>query len=1287
MKKIIGVFWHGQYNLLNTVRAEVSQFIDLRLYSSRLLDEGVQKIETFFDDCSGGADLILLYTGVEDKCWTEIDVRVKQSSVPVIYLGGDGIPQNRNPRDLAIAAKCNTYLSYSGKKNFINFFKYVTAKKLNEGGYDEPFLVPWEGIFHPDTGRVFDSVEEYFAWRPRSPNGVIALVVSRSYWLNDNILPEIDTIRAIEKKGYSVIPIYTYALRDDELGAAGSAYAVEKFLFDKGGRPVPDVLIKFLSFLFETQSRLDTRREDVHSGSLLKRLNCPVLKPIVSSAMTFDEWRKDEYGTVKDIAWSIALPELEGAVEPLFVGGIEKSGDVERRVSLPVRLEKLVERAIHWARLKKKPVSEKKVVFVLNNNPCVSAEASVGGGANLDALESVARILQRMKAAGYNIEDPPADGKELISLIMERKAISEFRWTTVKEIVAKGGCLDMVGLDEYRPWFDALPEDARQKLIKTWGKPPGEEKDGVPAGMVLDGKILIAGIRFGSAIVCVQPKRGCAGPRCDGTVCKILHDPQCPPAHQYIATYKWFENKFKADALIHVGTHGNLEFLPGKGTGLSDSCFPDICAGNIPCLYLYNSDNPPEGTIAKRRGLAVLVDHLQTVFTAGGLYDKLEELDSLLANYDKARAAGNTQAHLAEHQIKEAIEAAKLDTQINLEYYHERFDEIVEEAHKVLSLVKNTQIQNGLHVIGDIPQGENEIDFINQIIRYEGAPSGVNKQSLRSSVAAAIGVDFRALLENPEALCVPYKKNNGSILFDLDIIVKDILRQFLAPGAVRINLDKALELSYAIVDSIQIDVINAVRERILDIHQRLQISKEIDALLSGLNGDYIPAGPAGVVTRGRDDVLPTGRNFFTLDPNAIPTKVACEVGRRLGDKVIEKFINDAGRYPENFSMYWMCNDILWAGGEGMGQLFYLLGVRPRWLPNGRVCGFEIISLEELRRPRIDITVKVSGILRDNFPECVNMMDEAVQAVCALDEAPEQNYARKHSLANMADNPGMTFEEASRRVFGSKPGGYLNGVSLAVYASSWKDRGDFLDLFTYFNGYSYGKNAYGKEAFKQLQNSLQTVDITYNKVISDEHDLLGCCSYFGNHGGMTAAARQLSGKEVKTYYGDTRETANVEVRTLADELRRVVRTRLFNPIWIERQKRHGYAGALNISKRVGRVYGWEASTGEVDGWIFDDIVKTFIADEENRNFFMGNNPWAFEEMTRRIIEAYRRKLWQPEDESVIKEIESAYLEIESFMEENMGDNTGKFQGGSIDVIDLNEVEEFRSNLTRMRKAVK
>ena len=464
----------------------------------------------------------------------------------------------------------------------------------------------------------------------------------------------------------------------------------------------------------------------------------------------------------------------------------------------------------------------------------------------------------------------------------------------------------------------------------------------------------------------------------------------------------------------------------------------------------------------------------------------------------------------------------------------------------------------------------------------------------------------------------------------------------------------------------------------------MEDSTEIENLLGAASGDYVRPGPGGAVTRGRDDVIPTGSNMYTLDPSTVPTRAAWVVGQRLADAVIDKFIEEEKRYPETFGIYWMSNDILWSGGEGMGQLMWFMGVRPKWLANGKVKGFEIIPLEELKRPRIDISVKMSGILRDNFSDRMDILDKAVRAVARLDESPDDNYVRKHMLENL--DSGMDEESAMARIFGAKPGTYLNGVSLQVYASAWKDRSEMVDVFTFFNGYSYGANGYGKEAYKGLQNSLKTVDITYNKVMTDEHDLLGCCAYFGTQGGMTAAARELSGKDVKAYYGDSREAGNIGVRTLAEEINRVAQAKLFNPKWIEGMKEHGYKGAGDISKNIGRIYGWEATTDEVGDWVFDEITKTYIENTENYEFFKKNNPWALEEIERRLIEANKRGLWQPA-EGLEELLEDSYLELEGILEETSGDGSGDFQGGSIDVQGIEELNGMKEHLKHMQQMLK
>jgi len=596
-----------------------------------------------------------------------------------------------------------------------------------------------------------------------------------------------------------------------------------------------------------------------------------------------------------------------------------------------------------------------------------------------------------------------------------------------------------------------------------------------------------------------------------------------------------------------------------------------------------------------------------------------------------------------------------------------------------------------------------------------------NKVSIRRLIAELMELDLDELISDQSRIS-ENGKSNGQRLEEIDFLSKDFIRTFINnPEKEPIQIIKEIfkeesfeeqdikeksfeeqgitgksfeeqeikeksfkeqKIKEQNINSASFQDAASICNRILDIDSRIDDSLEIEALLHGFEGGYIPAGPSGLIMRGRDDVLPTGRNFYSLDPKKIPTKAAWRVGQQLSQVLIEKHLKDEGRCPENVAFYWMANDVMWADGEGMAQIMSLLGVEPIWLSNGHLKGFSVISLEELGRSRIDVTVRISGILRDNFPNCLEVIDEAIQAVASLNEPEEMNYPRKHSLRMIEE--GADSRDATLRIFSSKPGTYSAGVQLAVYASAWKDEKDLADIFLYWNGYAYGKDVKGKEAHTQLASNLKTVDATFNKVVSDEYDLLGCCCYFGVHGGLTAAAKQASGKDVRVYFGDTREPQHVEVRDMADEMRRVVRTRLLNPKWIEGMKQHGYKGAQDISKRVGRVYGWEASTQKVDDWIFDDITKVFVLDEEMRRFFEENNPYALEEMSRRLLEAQSRGLWNPDPE-LLEELKKSYLEIESWMEELAGE--GEFQGGAVDIISFEDVPDWNAKMQEIRKILK
>jgi cobaltochelatase CobN len=1249
-------------------RANKRLGFDLRLYSNQQIDDESGRLDDILRSMDE-SDLILMHWHSEG-IWNELQPKLKEldGRIPIACLGYDPSYWTHSTAPLRIVATANAYLTCGGEDNIINMFNYISREMLHlEVAFEPPSPMPWDGIYHPDAPHHFSHIPDYLDWYRPDDGPMIGILFSRFYWANRTLEAENELIRALEREGCNVIAVFSYSVKDVELGTRNLSEVTADFFFHEG-RLLIDALVKAIPSFFD---RVRTGNEEVTGNiggiNLLKSMNLPIFEPIFSYNSTRDQWEKAN-GLSSDIGWSVAMPEFEGVIEPILAGVRGDEANLMERMPIPERCEKLARRVKKWTSLAKKPVQDRKVAFILHNNPCASVEASVGGGAHLDTIESVSLIMNRMAKAGYSLENVPATGKELITTIMDRKAISEFRWTPIEEIVAKGGVLAYQTKEDYEKWFSTLSFRVKDRVIDSWGNPPGELKNDIPAAMLYQGKIVITGIRYGNTVVCVQPKRGCAGARCDGQVCKILHDPDVPPTHQYMATYRYLEDTFGADVLIHVGTHGNLEFLPGKGVGLSGDCYPDICIGTIPHLYIYNADNPPEGTIAKRRSLAVLVDHMQTVMTESGLYDELMEVDRLLGEYETAKF-DHGRSHELRHLLMDAIRDANLDKGMKLSD-DMPLEEMISKAHNELGRIRNTQIDSGMHTFGLLPEGEKRVEFINSILRFNDG-----NISLRRTIAAMMGLSIEELLVDQGAISELYGKSNGALLEKIDGLCKKLIEMYLMGNGA--NADEILGFSTAGYES----QMTAISEKILDIQTRMDSSLEIEALLNGMDGGYIEAGPSGLITRGRDDVLPTGRNFYSLDPFRVPTKTAWKVGCKLGGAVIAKHQNEEGRYPENIAFYWMCADIMWADGEDMAQMFYLLGVEPEWKPNGRLKGFKVISLQDLGRPRIDLTVRVSGITRDNFAGCIDMLDEAVQAVAALDEPLEMNFVRKHTLSNLENGTAGDWREATLRIFASKPGTYQSGTNLAIYASAWKDEKDLSDIFLYWNGYAYGKGVAGKESHQHFANALKSVDVTYNKVVSDEYDLFGCCCYFGTHGGMTAAARHLSGRDVKAYYGDTREPEHVEVRDLADEVRRVVRTKLLNPKWIEGMKQHGYKGAGDISKRVGRVYGWEATTQEVDDWIFDDIARTFIMDEENRKFFEENNPWAMEEMGRRLLEAEQRGLWKADPE-VLDALKSAYLEIEGWMEERMGDVEGEFQGRAIDVITADEVAAWKEKMARV-----
>ena len=1248
--KITSITWGSDISLLAEASAELG--MELRAWSARDLEDEEKRrrcIESFEH-----ADVIILRP-TNDAVWDDIIGKLDHN-VPVISFGYDPSFWQLSNVPLKITATVNAYYVYGGLANVKNMLKYIGNEVLGlDYEYAPPEEMMWQGVHHPRADRAFDKIEEYLQWyRPGESKhtNTVGILFNRRYRENGDLEIANSLISELEND-YNVIPVFCHGIGDAELGSRPDREVIEEFFMGR------------IDALINLQSVFNLGDDDAGSVDVLQRLDVPVFHPLMSYHATEEEWEADVLGlSSTEIGWSVAMPEFEGVIEPIIIGVAtseeEHGTEFERHTIIEDRVRKVVNRISKWITLKEKPEEKRKIAFILHNSPCASLEATIGAGAHLDTLESVSRILSCMKERGYSV-DPPESGKDLIETIMERKAIAEFRWTTIDEIVDNGGVLAMVEKEEYEQWFGTLKSDVRTRMCEVWGSPPGEAMDGVPAAMVYDGKIAVTGVTYGNAVVCIQPKRGCAGSRCDGEVCKILHDPEIPPPHQYMATYRYLEDDFGADVIVHVGTHGNLEFLPGKSVALSDSCCPDIAIGNIPHLYIYNSDNPPEGTIAKRRSYATLIDHAQTVMTESGLYGELKELEDQIAEYNKTKETDKARAHAAEHVIEGLLVSTKLSEEIQLEKLVEAgvtFDGIVDAAHEAITRIYNSQIPDGMHIFGEIPKGDRKVELINSILRYDS--------EIRKVVFGLMELDV-------EISDAPVE-----VLSEVDALGKELIRGFLEDEE-----SSALEIAGNVLGNLLKNAgesaISQLRDRIYDISSRIDASDEIGALLHGFDVGYIEPGPSGLITRGKPEILPTGRNFYSLDPFKIPTKAAWRIGERLADGVIRKYEEEHGRIPENVAMYWMASDIMWADGEQLSQIMHLIGAEPIW-DGTQVKGYRIIPLEKLGRPRIDVTIRVSGITRDCFYNCVEFLDEAIREISLLDEPDDMNYIRKHATDG-ADAEDGTGSGSGARIFSSKPGTYGNGVNLAVYASAWKEEKDLSDVYLYWNGYEYGKGVFGAESHDKFVSQLKTVDLTFNKTVTDEYDLCGCCCYFGTHGGLTTAARELSGGEVSAYYGDTRDRDRVEIRTLADEVRRIVRTKLLNPKWIDGMKNHGYKGAGDMSKRIGRVYGWEATTQEVDDWIFDDITRTFVLDDEMRQFFEENNPYALEEIGRRLLEAYERGLWDA-DSDVIDGLKNAYLEMEGVIEERMGDVKGDFQGGSIDVVTAEDVSGWKAKMGKI-----
>jgi cobaltochelatase CobN len=1121
-----------------------------------------------------GVDVVVVRLLGGRTAWEEPFDRLRRAclgtGIPLLALGGEAVPDAdlaaRSTVPGATVAAAFEYLARGGLANLEHLLRFVADTVLLGGfGFDPPTEVPAAGTW---------------GQRPRLPDRpTVGVVFYRAHLLSGNTLFVDDLCDAIEARGANALPVFCYSLRPEADGAVPAL----RILAEAG-----------VDALVTTVLAMGRAEGDEWSVPELAALDVPVLQAPAATSSAAD-WAASAAGLAPvDVAMGVAIPEFDGRVvgvpfsfKEVVDDGDELGSPVSAYRTVADRVARVAGTAVRLASLRRRPPAERRVAIVLSAYP--TKRSRIGNAVGLDTPASVVALLHRLRAAGYRVARVPADGDELVHELAD--AFTYERETlTAAQLAGAPGRMDG---SRYAAWFDGLPADARAAVEEAWGPAPGE--------VYRDGdELVFPGLDLGGVFVTVQPPRGFGE-----NPIAIYHSPDLAPTHHYLAFYRWLDEAWGADALVHAGKHGTLEWLPGKGVGLSASCFPDAALGDVPLLYPFVVNDPGEGTQAKRRAHAVVVDHLVPPMTRAETYDDLARLEGLLDTYAEVSALDPAKLPALRAQVWDLLVAAELHRDLGLDEAPEAdaFDDVLLHVDGYLCELKDAQIRGGLHVLGTPPEGEAELDMVLAMTRL--AQGSV--PSLRETVAGRLGVEPA-----------------GGARADVDAVEEEcrrVLGKLQAGG-----WDVGAAGDDATLRWVCARLVPALR----------RTTDELVNLLHGLDGGYVPAGPSGAPTRGMAHVLPTGRNFSSVDPKAVPSPLAWEVGRGLADALVARHVAETGRPPETVGLVVWGTAAMRTAGDDAAEVLALLGVRPVWAEeSGRVTGLEVVPLEELGRPRVDVTVRISGFFRDAFPQLVGLLDDAVALVAGLDEPAEQNLVRAHG----ADDP---------RLFGPKPGGYGSGILPLLESRDWRSDDDLAAVYMAWGGWSYGRAAMGAPAADAMRRRFAAIDVAVKNQDNREHDIFDSDDYLQDHGGMVATIRALTGRSPRAWFGDSSDPARPRVRSLAEEAARVVRSRVVNPRWIEAMERHGYKGAFEMAATVDYLFGYDATAQVVEDWMYERVTEAYVADPDVRAFFARSNPWALRSIAERLLEAHERGMWAASGEA-LGTLRSALLEAEGWEE--------------------------------------
>jgi cobaltochelatase CobN len=966
-----------------------------------------------------------------------------------------------------------------------------------------------------------------------------------------------------------------------------------------------------------------------------------VLQAIASSSSS-QAWSDSSAGLAPlDVAWQVALPELDGRIigvpfsfKETVDDGDELGAAVVAYRCVPDRVERIAGLACRLASLHLVAPADRKVVVVLSAYP--TSRSRLGNAVGLDTPASLIDLLGELRAAGYRVDRIPADGDALMAELADGLAYD----SEVLSVTAAARALGTMGATEYRQWFATLPASVRADLESAWGQAPGS------VHLTADGSLAFSGIDLGGVVVAIQPPRGFGE-----APIAVYHSPVLAPTHHYLGFYRWLDRSLGAHAVIHLGKHGTLEWLPGKSVGLASACYPDIALGDLPFIYPFVVNDPGEGAQAKRRSHAVVVDHLVPPLTRADAYDDIARLEQLLDQHAQVASLDPSKLPAVRRQVWELLVAAEIHRDLGLDrrfggegpqWDGEAFDELVLEVDGYLCELKDAQIRGGLHVLGRAPGGEVLVDLVLALTRLRQG----SVPSLRAGVAGLLGLSLesagRVEVDRVEASCRALVEA---------LAAADWPAGGLSEAEVHEVVRALPEKAHAVPPAIEAREADegsdpdrqAVCTTLAWVCEWLvpalgATTREIGSVLGALDGANVAPGPSGAPSRGMAHVLPTGRNFYSLDPKAVPSRISMDVGEALAARLCERHLTEEGELPRSVAIVVWGTAVMRTGGDDIAEALALLGVRPVWSPeSGRVEGIEVVPLDELGRARVDVTLRVSGFFRDAFPHVIALVDEAIELVAGLDEPPELNYVK---AAGTADP----------RIFGPAPGAYGSGILPVIESRNWQNDDDLAAVYLAWSGWSYGRGAMGAPAGEALARRLAGTEVAVKNQDNREHDIFDSDDYLQDHGGMVAAIRSLRGGVAPSaVFGDSSDPARPRVRSLAEEAARVVRSRVLNPKWIGAMQRHGYKGAFEMAATVDYLFGYDATAHVVEDWMYERVTAAYVGDAEVRKFFEQSNPWALRAIAERLLEAVERGMWDA-SELALETLRQAVLEGEGWEED-------------------------------------